>query len=570
MTFPRRLTLALLVLVGTATAGCSVKTTINTTSSSPANYSHVYVTVSGFAFNKSATARATDPGWVTVTLKTPVTVDLLDPDRALPTLVTDAVIPGGTYLQMQLQLIGSSAALATSATALGLGYNDEVTYTDSAGASHTVTLEFGTTSPTLLLPTSVVFGSGSAAVTSGSSEPTSLTLTTWFDMTRYLHVLNYGSQSSALYSGPVSAYDVTTVGGIKGSLDLSALGSAVQGGRQGIVATAEQLSADGTRRIDVGNATVQSDGSFLIYPLPVASGSGGTSYDVVLHGSAMEPMVVLSVPVSAGGTDKATELSGSALTAVPSATYSVNTGVVTTTPAGVVTTSGSSAFTTLPASASVDFYQTLPISSAPYLMESAALNPLTRQFDADWALPNSNVLVGTYNGGGSVAFSERTPIEGTGSYLLATRAPLRGAGPLDTRVSAPGRAQTVTVYPSPPLPASGSLIGVANGALQVQLSQATAGHYNTGTLIVSHGGVVIQNVDLTAAFAQAGASGTLAVYVIGLPTGTAAQPYLPAQYDVVARVWNSATPSTSLTFASLTNTLDLSAQIPFGAVITLP
>jgi Domain of unknown function (DUF4382) len=565
MAYLRRLLLpAVLVATGLA-AGCSVKTTVEATSSTAPNVADFYVTVTGLAFNASATARAGDPGWVQVTLTDPVTVDLVDPSRALPTLVSAASMPGGTYRQMRLFLAGRDAALTPSATALGLKYNTQATYTDALGATYTVPVEFAVPSPSLALATNLVLAPGAGALTSSdSSQPTEVTLDTVFDAIRHLHFVSYGTQSAGLYSGPATAYDATTVGGIRGTVDLSGVGSGVRSGAQGIVATAEQLSADGSRQVAVGSAAVQSDGSFLIYPLP--AGSAATQYDVVVHGPGIEPMIVRSVPVVTGLPGAATTVSTTALVPVLAPTYPVNTGSITTSAAGLVTTAGSSSNYTLPAGAEVDFYQTLWFSSAPYLIDSAALNPFTRQFDADWTLSAGNVDVGTYNAGGAITFTSRAPVQGQGGYLVATRAPLRAAGLLDTRVVAPQRAQTVTILPSPPLTASGSI----RGLLPVSLSQATAGRYDTGLLVVSSGGVIVDTVDLTAAFAAAAPGATFAVGVVGLPIGTPAAPYLPAQYDVVARVWNSRSPASTLTFASLSTTLDLSAQVPTGVVLALP
>lgn len=569
MGFLRRLGLVACAIGSLASAGCSVKSTVVATSSSAANVSHFYITVTGFSLNTSATARLTDGGWVQVTLKAPVTIDLVDPSRALPTLVTGAGVPAGTYRQVLLSLLGRGDTLAASATALNLSYNNQTTYIDSSGASQTVPVEFGTAEPAILVPAALVLSGGSSALTSSSasSEPSAITIDTWFDTTRYLHFLTYGNQSAALYSGPAQAYDGSAVGGISGTLDLSALPATVRPGNQGIIATAEQLAADGTRQQAIGNATVQADGTFLIYPLPVVSG-GTNNYDLVVHGPGMQTIVVLSVPVKAGAASAATSVSSTALTAVPESSFTVNMPSIKTSAAGLITAGNSTSVYTLPSSSEVDFYETLPSSSAPYLIECAAMDPYTSTFDANWVLTNAPLSVGTYNAGGTITFTNTTPAEGSGRYRVATAAPLFAPGNLDTRVGPPlAGSLTQLLSPSAPLPVSGS---TTTSLLTIQISQGTAGAFNTGTLVISHGGVVIQAVDLTAAFAAAGSSGTFQVYVPGLPSGTASSPYLPAQYDVLARVWNSARPASTLTFAALSRQLDLSSIVPTGAVIALP
>src|SRR5262249_47187022 len=75
-------------------------------------------------------------------LSAPITVDLASlTGGTLAQIASDLKVPAGTYSQMRLIPLDSSAALASSASALSAIYNSEADYTDSSGTAQRVPLE---------------------------------------------------------------------------------------------------------------------------------------------------------------------------------------------------------------------------------------------------------------------------------------------------------------------------------------------------------------------------------------------------------------------------------------------
>lgn len=594
----RRLTLA--YAAAAVLQACTVKTSVVATSVTAPQVSHVYLTVAALWLNTSASAKVTDGTWAQVLLKEPVTVDLYDPSHSLlPAIITGSTLPPGTYAQLRLVLVGNvqsgtaTPALARSASALGLSYNNEVTYNAGSGET-TVPLEFATPfDPAMLLSTDIVLKgqtSGSTSTPSGGTTATA-TVTIGVDALRHIQFLTQtfnrnssrvSTQTFALFSGTGSAQEAAATGGITGTLDLSALNGSVTSDPQGIVATAEYVDGNSNRQV-AGNATIQVSGTsgvFTIFPLLV-NATGSTSYDVVIHGPGIQPLVVTSVPVKAGAVSAATAISTTALSVSPATEaipyYRTQMPPVTTSALGLVATSGSVA-NTLPAASDIGFYQTLtsPASSVPYLMETAALNPMTRQFSTTAAsdpldtsnpayveLTNSSILVGTYNSGGAIAVAAQNPLEGRGTYSVVAGAHLFSA-PIPTgtapTVSAPGSSNTViTLLPAPPLSASGVL-----APLTVTIAASTTQAYDGGTLIVSAGGRVVDAVDLASALALA-PSGPLTLQLRGVPSGSASIAFPQAVYDFEVRVWNSGYPLQGVRYSARNTPLDLS-QIPISTV----
>ena len=125
-----------LLLTACALAACGARTNVAATSNVTALYSHVWVTVQDVKVNTSASAAPGDSSWLDFPLATPQTFDLATvTNGGLATFGSALKIPTGTYLQMQLLLADSSAALVTSAQTASLLFNDQVEYLDSTGAA---------------------------------------------------------------------------------------------------------------------------------------------------------------------------------------------------------------------------------------------------------------------------------------------------------------------------------------------------------------------------------------------------------------------------------------------------
>lgn len=138
-----------------ALAGCAPKTGVSVTGDAPAQYTHVIVTAQEIRFNTSATAAPDDTDWINFPLSAPVSVDILSAtDGVLSQIASNLAIPSGSYAQVRLIPVDSSAALTSSAKALSATYNAEVDYTDSAG-SHQARLELQNPSEGIGIPTNL-------------------------------------------------------------------------------------------------------------------------------------------------------------------------------------------------------------------------------------------------------------------------------------------------------------------------------------------------------------------------------------------------------------------------------
>ncbi|MGA3156905.1 MAG: DUF4382 domain-containing protein [Steroidobacteraceae bacterium] len=578
---PAHLGLWALLTALTVLAGCSSRANVSMTGATDAQVQSAYVTVQAVWLNKSATALPTDTGWVGGQLATPLTLDLANiTGTALTELLANQLLTPGTYNQLQLVLADPSMTLTTSAQAAGLSTNAEVTYLDSTGAAQTVPLELANPNGILVIPAVISITNGSlasyfAAPTSGltSTDSTTATTTTTTSTTatdttgsttgdtattstaastvtlaadiqavRGLVLFNYGSAVGALLSPTLAAYNTTNAGGLSGNLDLTAVSSDVLTGDQGIVATAELLSADGSRYVGVKSVNVSAGGTFSIYPLPVAS-SGTTNYDLVIHGPSIQTIIITAIPVTSGTLDTTVSVQPDAITVAAASGYTVNTATGTAIAGG----------TTL------NFYQSLPADSAPHLVESAQLNPFTRGLPMDLSLSSAPLSYGAYTGS-DVALTLAAPQTGNGNFLLQTEAPWGGAASMSSAVAVSQNTAFTTTPISPPAPALPA--GSNQGTLTGTVTFTTAGEYDSGFVVISHNGQVIDAVDLT----------TLAS---GSPTSVSFTDLLPSEnadatYDVTVRTWNSADPTTTLVRTAATTQVDLRASTAQSLSIAVP
>jgi hypothetical protein len=574
--------------------GCAPKTDVSTTANVPAAYSHVYMSVKEVWFNTSATAGPDDTTWKKFPLTTPTTVDLASSlEGTVTSLTTGLAVPIGTYAQIRLIPVDSSATLLDSASSLGAVYNSEVDYADSAGTAHQVPLELlnpdkgvgVTTTVQVKGDTTNAFSSASNSSTSNSTTSTTTTdpntglpvNNTTTDPTTGLPVNNstnntstanttntntgtttaatfklaiavdgakdivpftYGNVSGMMLNSHIVAYDQAAVGGITGTLDVSSLkgvSSPSTTSYLNIQVTAESLSADGTRHIAVNSAPVTSSGTFTIYPLATSS-SSPTSYDLVVHGPGIATVIVKSVPVNVGD---------------PASTTAVNIGSIT--PQGASTFEVNlDATNPLQAGALVGFYQTLPGSNeVPYLIDSQPMDPFTRRFNADVAESSGSVYYGTYASGSTVELTSADPTEGAATYRVAGTAPLFADGVLTTTVKA-ASSTAATLVAVPQLTAAS---GATLDSTTVTISKSSSTKFNRGELIFSHDGAIVQTVVLDSILTQT-ANATLTVS--GLPGGSGASGrFNDGLYYVSVRVWNTSNPASTLTREIYPTPLDL-------------
>jgi hypothetical protein len=582
---PSRFALWALLCGLSVLAGCSSRANVSMTGATAAQVQSAYVTVQAVWLNKDASALPTDSGWVGGQLATPLTLDLANiTGTALTELLANQLLTPGTYNQLQLVLADPSTTLTTSAQAAGLSSNAEVTYLDSTGAAQTVPLEFANPNGILIIPAAISITNGSLASyfaaptsaltstdnttattttttsststtstgdTSGSttgdtsttsSAASTVTLAADIQAVRGLVLFNYGSAVGALLTPTLAAYNTSNAGGLSGELDLTAVPTDVLTGDQGIVATAELLSSDGSRYVGIKSVNVSAGGTFSIYPLPIAS-SGTTNYDLVIHGPGIQTIIITAIPVTSGTLDTTVSVQPDAITVAPATSYAVNTA------AGTAIAGGST----------LDFYQSLPADSAPHLVESALLNPFTKGLPMDLSLSSAPLSYGAYTGS-DVALTLAAPQTGNGNFLLQTEAPWGAAASMSSAIAVTQNTAVATTPISPPAPALAS--GSSEGTLTGTVTFSTAGQYDSGFVLISHNGQVIDAVELA----------TLAT---GSPTSVSFTDQLPSEnpnatYDVTVRTWSSVDPTTTLVRTAATTQVDLRSSTAQSVSIAIP
>lgn len=373
---------------GLLLAGCSGSTEVSLTGNTPAQFSHVWVTVSGIKFNTSATAGPDDSGWTEFDFSSPTTVDLVAANSSnLSALSSSLKIVPGTYSQIRLLPVDAYSPLSTSAQNAGAIYNFEADYVNSTGTTVQLPLEVlnpdkglgiptglkvpigsittalasagvagssnglgttqtglgtstdGTTTGGTTSGTTGGIGIGSTSSTSSSSSTPANQFAVYMNGTTDLVPFTYSSHAGIMLSQHASAYDLSKSGGISGTLTLTNITTGTSG-LPSIGVSAEVLSADGSRYVVVGSSTVQADGTFTIFPLDASK--NGTYYDVVIHGPGIATIIIKSVVVTLPDTSSntLTSLSNSSST-LNSSTSSTNTNTSTTGSTSTIgTTSG--------------------------------------------------------------------------------------------------------------------------------------------------------------------------------------------------------------------------------------
>lgn len=585
-----------IVGIGCFASGCSSRTDVSLTGNTRATYSHVWITAREVWFNTSASAGPDDGGWVKFPLSTPATIDLVTESGGnLGSLVTGLKLAPGSYSQIRLIPVDSSEALTSSATTAGAKYNAEADYVDSSNTTQQLPLELlnpeqgigiqgsmtvpvgnlgaalgavsatGTTPTTGTTPVTGTTPTTTNTTTTGSST-TAASFAIALDGAHDLTPFTYGGASTPnaiLLSSHASAFDLSKVGGISGTLTLTNL-SNINGnnGSPAIEASAETLSADGSRHVVVSRTPVHADGTFLLYPLATSS-SNPALYDVVIHGRGIATIIIKAVQVTPPSNSTNTSTTGTTGTtgtgtSTNGSINSVSVGTLIPRAATPYTVNiGNGSAGALPAGAQVAFYQTLPATGeVPYVIEASPIDPFNQVLAYPQTLSTGTIDSGTYNTtGATVNLVSAAPLETAGGYLVAASAPGYSDAAISgsPKVSAPQSGTTAQPVPVPALTLSS---GTAAGTVSVSVTQATTATYDRGELLLSHDGTLIATTPLDPALAQAGATVTLS----GIPSGTPT-----ALYYASVRVWNSSNPSATLKRQSFPTAVDLRGS-PSGTV----
>lgn len=234
----------------TATGSLNVAMTDN-----PAcGFNHVWVTVKQVRVHISATAGDNDSGWQTITLKTPLRVDLLSLTNGVLQQLGQIPLPAGHYQQIRLVLTSNNSVVPTTST----------------GADGT---EVALTTPSATQ-------SGYKVIGNFTVQPDTLTdLVLDFDACHSIVQKGNGSYS---LKPIVTATPVVVSGRIKGYVSTSEVGATVYAEQNGHV---------------IKGTVVNSDGSFTLSPLVQSSTNG--NYDVVVVDKGFSDAIIRSVPVTA-------------------------------------------------------------------------------------------------------------------------------------------------------------------------------------------------------------------------------------------------------------------------------
>ena len=563
-----------LVVVAALLCGCSTRSYVSATGSTPPEYTHVYLTVKELWLHPQASAQADDSGWSKFPLSAPVTVDLVSVSNGtLGKLVGGLRLSPGTYSQVRLIPVDNSVALTDSAKALSASYNNEVDYVDSGSVSHQLPLEILAPDVGIGIagdlkvslgggPLPIAAGtSGTGNSTQTSSGPTILNFALNFNATSDIALFQSGSELGAILNSHAQAFDLSKCGGISGTLTLTNINNITnKSGRLNLSATAESLSSDGSRHVIVLSAPVHSDGTFLLYPLPARdSKTNFTTYDVVIHGAGIQTIIVKGVEVT-----RSSGSSSSASNAMTIGTANTSIGTLIPQPATAYQLNLATG-TSLPAGATVSLYQTLPGSSeVPYVIEQSVIDPFNTKFQNDLVASTDAIQKGLFvTGTQSITLTSATPVQGNGSYTVAASGYKFADGSL-TVIAGPPTTTASTLFS----PATLSMAsGQSSNTMTAFVTHSSAGSYNRGQMIISRDGTIIATTSLDAALAVATGAN---VPVNGLPGGSSSlSADATAIYDVTVRVWNATDPAGTLQRRSFPAAVDVRNGNAIGVQIAI-
>lgn len=369
-----------------------------------------------------------------------------------------------------------------------------------------------------------------------------------FDARRDLTPFRFGDQPGFLLNPSLKAYDARKVGTIQGQVSLTQLTISTGTGRPDLQVTAEKLNDDSTRRIEVASAPITADGLFTLYPLPLEDSASTTTYDLVIHGPAIQTVIIRAVPVTKGAPASGGSAALGTITLAPADSYAAN--VSTSTPVS-------------PRGARVGFYQTLPDDTAPYLIEQQPIDPVSGELATNVMLSSATtVAFGTF--GTSFTLTSAAPQEGASRYSVAALSPFYGNGAFsNTLLAPPATATDVAAFtvPDAQIPST-----TASGTIATQVSAATPGKYDKGALLVTHNGAVITSVPLDAALASSATAATVNVTGIPASSGTTFDRGL---YYLEAWAWNSSDPKSTFTRQPVSAPVDLRSTLTANASVTI-
>lgn len=532
----KSLALAACVLLG----ACDTMVHVDATAVVPARYSSVLITVEQIWFNESAVAVPADTTWQKFELDNAITVDLVDlTGGALARIASDLKVPVGTYRQIRVLLASRDEDLHDSADDAGATYNNEVTWFNEDGDEETLPLEV----------LSVDQGVGieielEVEETLTEGAVVQLLFDGFSDLTEF----RYSNQAGFLLNPALKAFKLDEVGTIRGAINLSLLDLAGRG-QTGIEVTAQRLDATLGRRVVVGSGSVSRNGSFVLYPLPLEEDENTTEYDLVIHGPGIQSIVLREVPVTEAPPDSTASLALPNLSPEPASSFEVDV---------------SAAERVLPRGAHIGFYQSLPGEVEPYLVESAAVDPLSGLFAESLALSRaSRISYATYNS--SFTLRSGTPEQGASRYAVGAYSRHYGGGPLAQTLLRPSSQPSETAIfgvPTIGIPAS-----AVAGTISATINIERPGRYDRGVLLVAHEGAIVTSLSLDDVLQQSPTS--VLVEVPQIPAGAAAAALDRGLYYLEVWTWDSDDPADTFTRHPAADATDLRTAATAMATVTI-
>ena len=503
------------------------------------DYSHVYITVTKVGFHTDANAGSDDPAWQTVTLAAPVTVDLAQLANGTmyagtnggAALFSNFTLPVGTYRQIRIYLVSTEDALAASASALGLTYNNEVQQNGDSGhyALRIPTPDDGIR----LVPESPV------VVTAGGSVKLALD----FNLNNDVVEVAPNGTTEFILKPRLGYFDMNTVGAVQGTVSFGNLSTSR------IVVKAEQLKDPS----DPGNASGKnyrivrrwtgvdkSTGAFTLYPLPVFGNATTATYDILVRGLGAQTAIVKGVTVHKGTTP---------------ATGGVNLGSITLNAGQQYTAQLTTAMH--PSGAWMNFYQTVNGDAVPFEVRYRHLNPYTGLLWKSIELSTGPIQVYSYNAAaGSIGAPTASPANGNFT-VVADAVDFYGRGASMALAGTAGQAvlmaNAVANAPAVAAPATANSITTVfdmtrmGQGLGFGMGKGMPGILKPtkGQLFVTHGGMIIDSLgtltipaDTSVGNAMnAGGGAGHPVVMMNLPGGSAGQALPGAFYGVYGLGW---------------------------------
>ena len=494
---------------------------VNVTDAPAIDYSHVYITVTAVGFHLTDTAGFSDystgirNGWQVTRLTAPVTVDLATlangkvfADVNGNPLFSGITLTPGTYKQIRLFLASTEDALAASATAAGLYYNNEVQLAGDTTDHYPLRVPCAEEGIRLVPESPVVVAAGG-----------SLSIVLDFNLNSDVVETNPNGSIEYVLKPRLGYFDMSTVGAVTGTVAFSNLSTTR------FVIKAEQVKNGAPYRVIRRWTTVdKTSGAFNLYPLPVFGNATTASYDIVVRGLGVETAIVKGVIVHKGST---------------LASGAANLGTINMVSGGQYT--AQLAKPMHPSGAWIDFYQTISGDAVSYNIRDRHLDPYTGKFYNPIELSSSSLQVATYTPGQTLAFAPYTSNKGLFT-VVASAGGYYGPGKATTVTGTAGQtnvpitfdatygmpqvgggatAGQITTYFNMTYFGMGSGRGMGGGMMSTKYPTA-------GQLFVTHGGMIIDSMGtLTGDTTVKAALGNKndSVVMTNLPSGVAGTTY---------------------------------------------